>query len=667
MTFQTYKSIILLVIKINWIGVRYKTFLQKRVDGMKNLYMFQVNYRYGNSAHLPYTVASLVAYAMNDERIKNSYHLKEFFCLRDNPDKLVEKMEKPDAVGFSTYIWNYEFNKTVAKKIKDKYPECVIIFGGHHVYPGGGLLYECPYIDFLIHGEGEEPFRQLLLYCAGEELSLGNIPGVSYRSGDEIITNEAFTEKKEYIDYPSPYLCGYFDRLLEENPDIDFIALTETMRGCPNSCAYCDWSNMKSSIRKVPMERVLAEIEWISEHKIFGFGSADSNFGIFERDEQITDYIIELYLKNGYPRRFQTSFAKNSNERIFRIGKKLDKYKINRGVTLSFQSMSDEVLANIGRKNIPVSSYVELMKMYNVADVPTYTELILGLPGETYDSFASGIDRLFEYGQHGSLYIHNCEWLPCSVMGSKEYTEKFGIKTSRIPLNQPHVEDCLDEITEWSNIVVGTYSMDGEEWVKMNLFSIAVQCFHHMGLMKFLALYLHFESGVDYRSFYEDFISWLSKNEDCAVYPHFKNIENRLRCIASCDGKTELVVEDERFGKVRWPFEEYLYLCVSYELEDFCKDIEDFLDKYFSDKELFSQLLKFQKEMMKLPFVDRKSISFDYGFDEYFRNILSGKSVELERRKCEMHIETECISSWEEYAKKVVWYGRKDGKNVYLK
>ena len=114
---------------------------------------------------------------------------------------------------------------------------------------------------------------------------------------------------------------------------------------------------------------------------------------------------------------------------------------------------------------------LNVMKLYNEAGVATYTELILGLPGETYQSLVDGIDKLLVLGQHNSIYIHNCEWLPCSIMGQKDYVERYDIKTSRIPLNQPHREpDEWDDIPEWSQVVTSTYSMNEEEWKKMNLF-----------------------------------------------------------------------------------------------------------------------------------------------------------------------------------------------------
>ena len=632
----------------------------------KNIYMLQVNFPYGKTAHLPYTAAALMSYAMADETLRGSYTLKEIFFLREAPERLLAKIEDPAVIGFSSYIWNFEYNKYIAREVKRRFPECVTIFGGHHVAPGGSLLEECPYIDFLIHGEGEEAFRRLLLCAAGLGSPEG-IGGISYRTPEGVVTTPGEPlGNGDVIDYPSPYLNGYFDRILTENPDKTFMALIETTRGCPNSCSYCDWSNMKSRIRRFPLERVFSEIRWISEHHIYGLGSADSNFGIFERDEQITDYIIEMYLKNGFPKGYQTSYAKNSNERIFRIGCALEKYCLSRGITLSFQSMNEETLANIGRKNIPVSHYRELMAMYNAAGISTYTELILGLPGETPKSFSEGIDALLRLGQHHTIYIHNCEWLPCSVMGSPEYVEKYRIKTSHIPLNQPHIEgDVFDGIPEYSNLVTSTYSMTQRDWIDMNLFSFTVQCFHHMGLFQLFALYLYNEKGVSYASFYESVLAWLLKAGNGAAQS-LRTVRKKLEDIVNGVPGAAFVITDERFGFVRWPFEEYLFLCAVWDLDSLYAEARTFLSGYFDDADLFEALWRFQRVMIKRPFYKGETFFSPYDFETYFLNALENKRVPLKKEDHETVIRARYYDNWVDYAKKVAWYGRKENRSIYL-
>lgn len=631
---------------------------------MKNkLYFFQVNYSYGKSAHIPYTAGQLIAYAFDDKEIADNYTIEKIFFLRDDVSKVLDQIVEPSVVAFSSYIWNHNYNKTLAELIKEKYPECVIIFGGHHVSPGGNMLEECSFIDYLLHGEGEVIFRRLLRAVIGLEKA-ENIPGISMRTPEGIITNPEMISSE--CNFPSPYLEGYFDKIIEENPDIEFVGLIETSRGCPNSCAYCDWSNMKSKIRLFSLERIYGEIEWMSNHKICLLGSADSNFGMFKRDEDITDMIVQAKIKTGYPLKFQTSYAKNSSERVFNIGMKLEEFGLNRGITLSFQSMSKEVLKNIGRENISIDYYSELMRLYGEAGAATYTELILGLPGETYESIVDGIDDLLNRGQHNSIYIHNCEMLPCSIMGKEDYISTFEIKTSRIPLNQPHREpDEEDKITEWSNIITSTYSMNSDEWKKMNLFSYVVQAFHHMGLLQFFALYFYNEGISSYKEFYVSLLEYFFSHPETVGGKIFATINDYLDDVVSEKGT--LSCADERFGKVQWSFEEYAYLCAIYEFDRFYDEIELFLRKFDVKEHIFNELMKFQKNMMKRPFENKRCIKSEYGFYAYFIEILSGKKAELHKTEEIIKFNTEFFGEWVEFAKVIAWYGRKNGAITYLK
>lgn len=89
--------------------------------------------------------------------------LERIFFLREKTDKVLARIDNPSVVAFSTYIWNFNYNKTLAALIKKKYPECTAFFGGHHISPGGKLLEECEEIDYLLHGEGEIIFRRLIM------------------------------------------------------------------------------------------------------------------------------------------------------------------------------------------------------------------------------------------------------------------------------------------------------------------------------------------------------------------------------------------------------------------------------------------------------------------------------------------------------------------------
>ena len=105
---------------------------------------------------------------------------------------------------------------------------------------------------------------------------------------------------------------------------------------------------------------------------------------------------------------------------------------MSKGATLSFQSMDETVLLNINRKNMPLSKFKQLMKLYHENGIPTYSEIILGLPGETYHTFKEGLEQLLEYGQHMAITFFNCEVLNNARMNAPDYLQQFGIKSSRM-------------------------------------------------------------------------------------------------------------------------------------------------------------------------------------------------------------------------------------------
>lgn len=628
----------------------------------KNIYMIQPNYLYGKSAHLPYAAGTVTAYAFKDADVDANYSLEKIQFLREDPDECVQAADNPFIIGFSTYVWNFEYNTVLAKKFKEAYPNCIILFGGHHVTPGGALLDQYSFIDILVHGEGEEPFKQVLLSYI-DESELCDIPNISFRQNGAILN----TPFKEYssCDYPSPYLEGYFDSFFEDYPDLSFELMFETNRGCAFNCSYCDWGSLRTKIRCFPLERVFSEFDWACKHKIDFFGCADANFGILARDEKIIDRLIELKENTGYPKKFQASYAKNNSEKIFNIGKKLDENDMNKGVTLALQTLSPEASKNVGRTNVSMGHYTELMSLYNAANIPTYTELILGLPGETYRSFADGLNMLIKAGQHHSIYVHNCEWLPCSTMGSKEYVEKFGIGITKIPLNQPHMESPKDkEIPEYSQIVTKTCSMDHDMWIKTSLLSYAVQCFHHMNLLQFFAMYLYDERRVEYIDFYERLLIFIDSHPDSICGQVFADIRYRLQAVL--EGTGGLVCYDDEFGDISWPFEEHAFLKIVRELDRFYDEIRVFLSSFAMPTELLEDLLLYQRNIIKR--VNHKGNEFclEYDLHEYFASKFKGTGTKLVKRSNVISIrDTEPITNWEDYARRVVWYGRKESKNIY--
>lgn len=631
---------------------------------MKNVYMVQASTIHnGNNfqaAYLPYATGLLVSYAWSNEIIKSEYRFKKFVFIREDIETVVSSLENPAVIGFSNYLWNTEYNKALAQRIKKLYPECITIFGGHNVPPGDEFLRDFDYIDFLIHGEGEEAFLALLLEILKSKPDFSKVPNISYRNTDGgFATNPTIILTE--TDYPSPYLTGVFDNILKEYPDMQLDAILETSRGCPRNCAYCDWGCTNSKIKFFPLERIYAEIEWFAKNKISYFWGADSNFGAHARDEEITDYIIEMREKFGYPDRIQINYAKDNPERVFRITQKLEKYGLSKlGSTLSFQSLNPDTLTAIGRKNMSLEQFGNLMSMYKNAGVPTYSELILGLPCETYQSFCRGIGTLLEAGQHRDIFVYNCVILPNSPMGSRDFLDKYGIKTARVVPFTAH-NKVETEIAEKINCVVGTSSMNSEEWIAANIFACFEKSLHHFGILQKFAIYFYYEKNIRYEDFYNSVIDWCRNSDNEIINRPYRFLYDFYKKY-SLEQPMELYRNEEIYGKVNWAPDHTVHMDSIFCLEDYYRAMRPLLESYESNKTLLDELIEYQKCVLKR--VDRNNYScdFTYGWHEYFTKAIAGEYVPLKQYSNRININNEKNpESWPEYAFESVWFGKNGG------
>ncbi len=633
---------------------------------MKNIYMVQVDLSYGNEdkpVYLPYAIGLLASFAWENETVKENYSLGRLVFRRENIPAAVSTFENPYLVGFSNYVWNFEYNKLFAQELKKKYPECIIVFGGHHIPPDTSVLESCPFVDILVHGEGEEAFRSILvaLHCG---TSLGDIPNISFRvKGNLPVSTETSKVTCQLDSLPSPYLNGIFDALAQQYKNQRFSAILETSRGCPYNCAFCDWTRLRSKVRRASLERVKKEIAWMSEHKIDYIWGADANFGIFDDDIRIAEWLVEAKNKTGFPEILNMNYAKNKFDNVYKINKLLNDAGMCRGVPLSFQSLLPAVLKNIGRENMALDNFSKLVAKYKEAGIPAYSELILGLPGETYESFCRGIGILLEAGQHKTLNVYNYELLCNSSLGSPESVKKFKIETVQIPLVRFHCALSETYITEVSNIVVSTYSMNREMWKQISLFSVSVQCFHNLGLLQCFAIYLFYEKGVKYEVFYQRLQRWIEANRETVSGRIYTKLSSCYDNVLA--GKGGLYYSNPVFGGIVWSYVEAMLLDVVLELGQFYNELKNFMESFDMDEYVLSDLFNYQESIIKLPNKQNADISLKYDFYQYFMNIYLNQYKSLETKKNTLHISDDnCTETWVDYARENVWYGHNDARTM---
>jgi putative methyltransferase len=464
---------------------------------MKNIYFFQVNFPIGfgrfQTHWLPYAVARLWSYAKTDPWIAANYTAKDFIFERLPVEEFVQSIDTIDIAAFSSYIWNENYNLRLAKAIKERFPNCTIVFGGPQVPDrADDYLLKHTFIDHVFHGESEYNFADFLLGKNTSKSIVGN-------RIDDLNT------------IVSPFLNGVMDAVVAKHPNKNFSVTLETNRGCPYACTFCDWGSLTySKVKKFSTDIVKAEIEWISRNGIKFVDVADANFGIFkERDFDILRHMIEYKDKYGYPETYSFNWQKNSTEQTLEMVKYLTDNNSARGMTLSVQSMSNDVLENIKRKNMEVSNYEKILQECNVKNIQTYTELILGLPGETYESWVEGVDKLLTTGQHNNIEVWLCQMLVNAELSSAVSKERHGIETALI---KNYISGDTQDL-EGIEVVKSTRTLSYEQLLECYMYSWMITNFHSFGWTQIISRWLYVTHGVSYREFYDKLFSELKTHK----------------------------------------------------------------------------------------------------------------------------------------------------------
>lgn len=620
----------------------------------------QVNYRYGHNAYFPYSAGLLQAYVMGDSELQTKVEFRPTIFLRKKIEQVVVSLDGVNLLALSSYIWNWNYNLNLAEAAKRMFPAIKICLGGPQVpKEGDRFLKENPNIDFVIHNEGEIAFHKLLSEMASENPDFKNVPSLSYRQGSVTLSTQLAPRVEELNSLPSPYISGIFNNLILQNPDLEFQATQETHRGCPYQCTFCDWgSATMTKVRRFGKDRLAQEYEWFGQNQIELLYNADANYGLFPEDVELTDLMISTKKKYGYPKKFRAAYAKNSNDRVFEIAAKLEKEKMCKGVTLSFQSMDSLTLDLIKRRNMKVNNFKELITMYRQAEIPTYTELIIGLPGETYSSFKLGIETLLDAGQHDSLSIYHAMLLENAEMNDKSYREFHKIQSKKIPLLLLHGSIEEDDIKEYFEVITGTATLPTEDWVATSVFAWVVQAFHCLNITQAIAVALKNQYDISYSNFYEKLIVF-SFQENSLLRDLFEDMQNLAQKVA--EGTGTLDFEDRSFGEIMWPVEEIVFLRTL--KTDIWEHLKKFLREEFSDVEELDieDLVNYQRISLRSPNPeDFQRIELKADWHSYISDLLQNREVQLQREPTNVtRSVTEKYPNQEEYAKHVVWYGRK--------
>jgi radical SAM superfamily enzyme YgiQ (UPF0313 family) len=635
--------------------------------------LIQMNNSSADSFYFPYSVGLLKAYFQKYSKKSEDFEFLDFLFTRVSVDRAVEYFKRVQIVGFSVYVWNYRLSLAIARKLKEQNPEVLTVFGGPHVPDKAeAFLTSHRFVDIACHQEGEETFLRIL-----ENYNTKNwksIQSVSYIENGQFIHQPRQERIGNISRNPSPYLENTFKSLIRNNTRINLLGLWETNRGCPFTCAYCDWgASVHNRLSKFDMGRLEKEIQWFAENNVEFIFCCDANFGIFKRDLDIVKKVASVKKIYGYPKAFSVQNTKNSTEMSYAVQKVLSEAGLNKGVNLAMQTIDKTTLRNIGRQNMSLETFYELQRKFVKAGVETFTDLILALPGETYASFTSGVSKLIEMGQHHRIQFINLSILPNAAMGSPKYQEKyaFGIVETKIINMHGSANESKEEIYETQKLVVSTKTMPPQDWIKCRVFSWMAALLYFDKLLQIPLTIIHQICCFSYKELIEVFLS--KSNQE---FPIISEIRDFFFCEARKlqNGGLEFC-KSEEWLNLYWPHDEYIFikLLVQDEIGDFYKEAEALLTEVLKSKggqkpQCLVEAMTLNQHLIKRPFKkEDKIVHLRYNIWEYYRSILLGEPSTLEHGSFTYIIDrTSTVwENWNDWLREVVWYGNKKGDYLY--
>lgn len=494
------------------------------------LYFFQCQESYDNNVYLPYSSGILWAYVKQFNIIKNNFTLGDIFFEKIPVKDYINKIKNPDIFLFSNYGWNTNYHLTLAKLFKELYPKSLVIIGGPNAQQQETYLKSHDYIDYSVWGEGEQTLLELLSSFI-DHRDKKKIPGISFIDDGKYYKTDIRSRKIDLAENPSPYLEGVFDHYFENYPKYNFMPVWETHRGCPYHCTFCDLgADYYNKIYVFPDERLYKEIDWFSDNKIEYVEIADANFGIFPRDLELVKYIKQKHLATGFPEKINATWAKNSPERILEMSTILD--TIDRGgVTLALQSQNKVALDNIKRINIANERLEEIARKYINLNIPTYHDFILGLPGETLESWKDGISYVIDINPEGWIFGHPLEAYENTEFSDPEYICKHNLKFTITPQVSFFAHRRKDIPLEYGKYVISNNSMSISDYLESFLFKWFMITMHSLGWFNEGSKLLSKKLNKRQSSIYKEFLNFCLQEKNI-VYEEYlitkKMIQNTI-------------------------------------------------------------------------------------------------------------------------------------------
>lgn len=464
---------------------------------------------------MPLGVACIATYTDRQLGLKHPVRVFKY------PEKLAEALANepyPHVIGFSNYCWNTRLGQLFAQLLRRRFPDIVIVCGGPH-YPvdaaeQAAYLAARPEIDFYVAKEGEKAFAGLIAALLENDFDLARVkslclPSLHYLGADGAAVLSPMIDRIMDLDeIPSPYVSGKMDEFF----DGKVMPLLQTNRGCPFSCTFCvEGVQYYNKIKKYSGERVAADIEYIGRRMFetrdpgsrYDLFIADSNFAMYAEDIDTCKALRATREQYGWPEYINVATGKNNKERVIEAATLLDGALRLSG---SVQSLSGDVLEKIKRKNISAEDLIKLGLHAKDVGVNSYSEIILGLPGDSkqahFDTIRGVMDAGFNFILPWQLML-----LPGSEMGSAEHKRQYAmdVRYRVLPRCFGNYEVLGERIVcaEIEEVCVANSTLSYEDYLECRKLNLLVAIFYNDGAFSTILTVLRMQGVAPFELFLE--------------------------------------------------------------------------------------------------------------------------------------------------------------------
>jgi radical SAM superfamily enzyme YgiQ (UPF0313 family) len=427
----------------------------------------------------PLNVGYVGAYCL--ERFGDRVEVRLFKYIEDLDKTLNE--DPPDILGLSNYCWNQRVGLEIFRMLLARNPHALTVWGGPN-FPADdpsrqALMDRYQEVDAYVPIEGEIGFSNLVQRvldadsreAAKPAVRVMLIDGCVTRRPDGAMQYSSAIRSGDLDTVPSPYLMGLMDRFFDGR----LVPMLQTNRGCPFRCSFCvDGSLLTSKVNYFTLDRVTRELEYIAPRvppHMPGMEISDLNFGMYKRDVEICDAIRSIQDRYGWPKHITTSTGKNRKERVVEAVSRLNG---TLRLTMSVQSTNPEILSNIKRDNISLDAMMGLAPKIKEAGLRTYSEIILSLPGETYETHLQTV-RDLAGADIDFIKAYTLMLLDGSELATPEQRQKWGFVTKFRPLTMDFAELSNGRrVIEIEEVVIGSNTLSYDEYVDLRVLAFTL-------------------------------------------------------------------------------------------------------------------------------------------------------------------------------------------------